>query len=362
VQNNLKSILGFVGVMLIAFCLWYLRTIVAYVLLAGVLSFIGSPLTNFFDNIKFKKFDFPRSVAAAITLLVMIGAIVGFISLFAPLIALEAQVISSIKVDDVLQNLDEPIAQVEVLMGKYNITANTDTDYLQNKITELVNLSNITNIFSNIFGTLGNIFIAFFSISFICFFFLKEEGLFHQMLISFSPKKYVDKVKKILSNTKHLLTRYFIGILIQTTIIAIIISGGLAIIGVKNALIIGVFAGIINIIPYVGPIIGAMVGIVLSITTNLELDFYYELMPMAFKICVLFASMQMLDNFLLQPIIFSNSVNAHPLEIFLVILIAGTVAGISGMIFAIPFYTFIRIIAKEFLSQFEIVKSLTKNI
>ena len=72
--------------------------------------------------------------------------------------------------------------------------------------------------------------------------------------------------------------------------------------------------------------------------------------------------MQMLDNFLLQPIIFSNSVNAHPLEIFLVILIAGTVAGISGMIFAIPFYTFIRIIAKEFLSQFEIVKSLTKNI
>ena len=143
------------------------------------------------DNIKFKKFDFPRSVAAAITLLVMIGALVGFISLFAPLIALEAQVISSIKVDDVLQNLDEPIAQVEALMGKYNITANTDTDYLQNKITELVNLSNITNIFSNIFGTLGNIFIAFFSISFICFFFLKEDGLFHQMLISFSPKKYV---------------------------------------------------------------------------------------------------------------------------------------------------------------------------
>ena len=72
--------------------------------------------------------------------------------------------------------------------------------------------------------------------------------------------------------------------------------------------------------------------------------------------------MQLIDNFLFQPLIFSNSVKAHPLEIFLVVLSAGIIWGISGMIVAIPFYTLLRIIAKEFLSEFKVIEQLTKNI
>jgi predicted PurR-regulated permease PerM len=69
-----------------------------------------------------------------------------------------------------------------------------------------------------------------------------------------------------------------------------------------------------------------------------------------------------LDAALIQPFIFSKSVKAHPLEVFLVILVAGTVAGIPGMIFAIPSYTIFRVIAREFLSGFKIIRKLTEKI
>jgi predicted PurR-regulated permease PerM len=131
---------------------------------------------------------------------------------------------------------------------------------------------------------------------------------------------------------------------------------------IENAFLIGFLAGIINVIPYVGPLIGALFGVILGITTNLELDFYSQLIPLSFKIISVFAVMQMIDNFIIQPIIFSNSVKAHPLEIFIIILSAGTIWGITGMLVAIPFYTVIRVIAKEFLSEFKIVQLITKDI
>ena len=163
-------------------------------------------------------------------------------------------------------------------------------------------------------------------------------------------------------NVKGLLTRYFIGVILQIAIITIIVSIGLSLLGIKNAVLIGLLAGIINVIPYVGPLIGASLGIIIGISTNLDLEFYTQMIPLIIKICLVFGTMQLVDNFILQPIIFSNSVKAHPLEVFLVVISAGTIWGISGMVIAIPFYTFLRVIAKEFLYEFKIIQELTKNI
>ena len=72
--------------------------------------------------------------------------------------------------------------------------------------------------------------------------------------------------------------------------------------------------------------------------------------------------MQLIDNFVFQPLIFSNSVKAHPLEIFIVIFSAGLLFGITAMLVAIPFYTIFRVMAKEFLHDFKFVQKLTRNI
>ena len=109
----------------------------------------------------------------------------------------------------------------------------------------------------------------------------------------------------------------------------------------------------------VGVIIGAAFGIFITISSNLGIDFYAELAPMLIKVFVVFQVVQIIDNNLIQPYIFSKSVLAHPLEIFIMILVGAQVAGILGIILAIPVYTIIRVIAKEFLYQFKIVKQLT---
>jgi predicted PurR-regulated permease PerM len=133
-------------------------------------------------------------------------------------------------------------------------------------------------------------------------------------------------------------------------------------VGTSHVLIIALFAALINVIPYIGPLIGFVFGITVGVVTHLDLNFYSELLPMLGYMTIVFGVVQLLDNFVVQPMIFSNSVKAHPLEIFLVILAAGMVAGIFGMVVAIPTYTIIRVVAKEFFSQHRFVKKLTENI
>ena len=177
-----------------------------------------------------------------------------------------------------------------------------------------------------------------------------------------TPEKYHEQANRVIQNAKHLLTRYFVGILIQISLITLFDTLGLTIVGAKYPLAIGFFAGLINVIPYIGPLIGTTVGLVIGLISNINADFYSQLLPLLLLMLAVFLIVQLMDNMIFQPLIFSNSVNAHPLEIFLIIIAAGTLAGIPGMILAVPGYTFVRIIAKEFFHEFRIVKSLTKNI
>jgi predicted PurR-regulated permease PerM len=132
--------------------------------------------------------------------------------------------------------------------------------------------------------------------------------------------------------------------------------------GVKNALLIGFFAGIMNVIPYVGPIIAAAVGMVITLSSNMELSFYDEMIPLLTKVGIVFIATRLIDDIILQPNIFSKSVKAHPLEIFIIVLVGAKVGGILGMVLAIPFYTAFRVIGKVFLSEFKVIQSLTRNM
>jgi len=158
--------------------------------------------------------------------------------------------------------------------------------------------------------------------------------------------------------------RYFIGIGGQITSIMILITIGMSIVGIdfRLAMTIALIIGLLNVIPYLGPFLGGSIGILLGIANNLHLDFGSELLPLIGYMFLVVLIVQIMDNVLFQPFIFSSSVKSHPLEIFLVIMVAGTTAGIPGMILGIPSYVVIRVFAKEFFSQFRVVKKLTRNI
>lgn len=307
----------------------------------------------------------PRSAAAILAMLVLGIISIAFLSIFIPVVNSEAQSLSQIDVQLVAENFKEPIKIIENilndngLLGEENISL---YDYFQNRLKELVNFGNITSIVNSFFSVLGNVFIAYFSILFILFFFLRDPEIISGSVKSLLGNEQEDRIRKVYYNVKSLLKRYLLGILLQLSIIAIYLSVMLYFVGLKNAILIGVFAALFNIIPYIGPFIGAMVGLILGLATSLHLDIMVELVPLGLKIMAVFASAQLIDNFILQPFIFSASVKAHPLEVFLVVLCAASLGGVLGMVVAIPVYTIIRVVAKEFLSEFEIVKSLTRDI
>ena len=188
--------------------------------------------------------------------------------------------------------------------------------------------------------------------------------MFSQAILLIIPDKHVEATKHALASTQRLLMRYFTGILLQITGIITLVTIGLTIVGVgfKHSLVIGLMAGMFNVIPYIGPLLGTVFGILLGMATHLEMDFYTELLPMAGWMLLVFIIVQITDNVIFQPLIYSSSVNAHPMEIFLVIMIAGSLAGIAGMILAIPTYTIIRVFAKEFFNKIKVVKKLTEKI
>ncbi|HRY99790.1 MAG TPA: AI-2E family transporter, partial [Bacteroidales bacterium] len=170
------------------------------------------------------------------------------------------------------------------------------------------------------------------------------------------------EVDNILTSTRYLLSRYFLGICLEILIMMTMITAFLTILGVKGALLIGFLGGLMNIIPYLGPVIGAILGVLIGASTQLSLGVYADLYVLIFKIVGSFSVAKLIDDMVLQPMIYSKSVKAHPLEIFLVIMIAGSLAGVPGMMLAIPSYTVLRIVAKEFLSGMRVVKKLTEDI
>ena len=324
-------------------------------------------MVKFLNKLHFKKLRIPNFISALITVIVIWILVLTFFRIFIPLIAHQASELSSIDADAVMNNLQEPLEKLEHLFVKFNINSDMDQSmdqYLTEKFMSIVNVSMISNIFGSLAGILGNIFIAAFSISFITFFFLKDQGLFSNGILIFIPDKYLEKVENMLGSIKKLLTRYFTGIFVQISGIIILVSLGLTLVGINfsDALVIALIVGLFNVIPYLGPVIGAILGLVLSLAINLDLAFYTELLPLLGKISIVFIIVQVVDNIVFQPFIYSSSVHAHPLEIFLVIMMAGSLFGITGMILAIPSYTIIRVIAKEFFNKLKVVKKLTEKI
>lgn len=364
-NQNLKILLGGIALLLLLFVVWYLRVIVAYILISAVLSIVGKPIMEFLGKIKLGKKRLPDSLKAGLTLFFFIALLGGLLALVVPLVVQEARIISAIDTNQLLNNIEVPLEQFSAYLQQYNIAQDPKAatlELLRSKVGGILNVANLSDIANSIFGILGNISVAFFSISFITFFFLKEMGMAKNMVLAATPHRWSDKMAAVLTTTKQLLTRYFIGIFIQICLITFLLTSGLSILGVEYAFLIGFLAAIINIIPYLGPIIGMIVGLVVGLTAQPEIDFYTQMLPLASKMIGVFLTVQLLDNLVFQPYIFSNSVYAHPLEIFLVILIAGKIAGIPGMILAVPTYTFMRVVAQTFLSQFKLVQALTKNL
>ena len=366
-KPTLRNILIFLGILLLLACAWFFRNIVVYILVSGVLSIMGRPLVDLFCRIKVRKWSFPRTLSALITLCIIWGMIILFFVIFIPLITTQVNYLSTIDSERIVQLIANPLNKVENLFRAFNkdITSELSIqDYIVNKVAGVLNIALIQNFLGSIIGIMGNFIVAVFSITFITFFFLKDQRLFYESILMWVPDTYVDNVTRALHSIQNLLTRYFIGILIQSTCIMILITIGMTIAGIdfQQALVMGLILGILNVIPYVGPWIGLFIAIIMGVASHMNQDFTTVVIPLVTYMIIVEAITHLIDNVVFQPVIFSNSVKAHPLEIFVVVLAAGFAAGIPGMILGIPAYTVLRVFAREFFNNFKAVQRITSSL
>lgn len=362
---NSTRIAGTVAaIAVIAFMGWYFSNILAYFLVAMVLSVIGHPLVKILSNFRIGRFRIPHTVSCIIALLLIIAIFALFISLFVPLVTNQAALISRIDMDSLNENLRGSLIWFEQKMHTTGLLARDQTliVFINENIENLINLGRVSKFLDNILSFAGSLFIGIFSIIFITFFLLKEQHLVSRFTLLIVPERYHTETRNVFSQSKYLLTRYFIGICIEVISMITLISLGLMILGIDNAMLIGFLGGMMNVIPYLGPVIGASMGVVLGITTVISAGAFDQILPVVLIILSTFAGANLIDNLVLQPFIYSSSVKAHPLEIFVVLLMGGSLAGIIGMILAIPAYTVIRVIAGQFLSQFRLVQKLTERM
>ncbi len=364
----MKQVLKYTGyiltVLIIAYLLYKFYYIIVWIFVAAALSFMGAPLVKSFDSFHIRKIRIPHGLSALLALLIIVLIFLGLIAVFVPLIISQADTISRIDVSALTQSLEGPMEWLnEKIRGLGALPEGQSIqDFLVEKVKSVVNVGNVGEMISRFISAAGNIFVGLFSIVFIAFFFLKDDTLFEDTLLLFIPEKKHASTHKVIEESKKLLIRYYLGVILELICVMTLITVGLKIFGIKNALLIGFSGGMMNIIPYIGPWIGAIIGIVLGITSTLAFGSYNELMPAVLKLAGVFAVVNFIDNNILVPVIYSKSVKSHPLEIFIVIIVGGGLAGIVGMLFAVPVYTLFRVIAGEFFQQFRIVKKITETI
>jgi predicted PurR-regulated permease PerM len=333
-----------------------IQSILLYLVVSLLLTLIGNPFLDFFK----KRLKFNHLFATLSTLLIFIFMIFGFIMLFVPLVLSQGENLSLLNTNSIEKNITQLTNQITLFLDEHQL--DSAKILKEADITSKINFNFIPNFLNTILSTVSSLGVALGSILFITFFFLKDRLMFIVSAKKLIPDSHEEQILNSLDKINNLLTRYFIGLLLQLFIVFVMYLIVLVIFGVENALVIAFLCAVLNIIPYVGPLIASFLAAILSMLSNLGADFQSEILPTTIYVMIGFWLVQLIDNNLSQPLIFSKSVSSHPLEIFLVILSAGFLFGIVGMVIAVPLYTIIKVIGKEFFPENKLIKLLTKDI
>jgi predicted PurR-regulated permease PerM len=351
-QTRLYIQLGLLALSLVLLG-WYFTAIVIYISIAIIVSLVGRPLVVFFKKIQIKGFRPSNTLGALLALITIFGAFALIIFIVGPLLSNQAALVASIDFKALNNHFSGEIAQLNLFVKEYKLLPNGASlnDYIEDKFTKLFDFNLFSGAATRLISATGSLLMGFFSILFLGFFFLKEPWLVHDAILLFTPHSFEDKMKGVIEDSRILLSRYFTGLLIEIASMMFILSVLLSLFGIKNALLIGFLGGLFNVIPYLGPIIGATIGALMTLVYLVAYGQYDQILYGVLVVIGSFSLANLFDNLVLQPVIYSKSVKAHPVEIFLVIIMASQIAGIGGMIAAIPTYTVIKVIVKAVASR-----------
>ena len=345
-SSVLVRLCGFAIVLLLA---WYFSGLVLYIFLAYIFALIGKPIAHTINSIKIYKFRIPYGISTLLTMMALILFFVLVICFFVPVLTREAQVIAGINYDELSRNLSYLLNNIQDFLHSNNLMDRNVTlvGLITAEIKNFANLTNFSNILTGLMSATSSFLMGLFAVFFLTFFFIKDDIRFDRLAFILFGEQHSVRLTVVSEKINKLLSRYFIGLLIEIATMITLLYIGMSIFGIRAALLMACFGGVLNAIPYLGPLIGAVCACLFGAVDCLSVNDYHAIMPTMLEIAGTFIVANLIDNIVLQPLIYSQSIKAHPIEIFLVIIMGGSLAGIMGMLFAIPVYTMIRTIAVE---------------
>lgn len=329
-ERVVKSVLGLAGISVLGLLLYYYGTLVGYALIAMIISYILDPLVN-----RMQSAGMNRTWAIALTLSGLILILIWISTNIIPIIANQmVELAGQLNIQNI-QNITRQIEQ-RLIRDFSFLPAGFLSDNLIQVLQNLFNVGELPSAVSNLIGIFTNIFYAALIIPFATFFFLKDGTKIRRDILRIVPNKYFETTLSLIDKIETRLGIYFRSVMLQSLIVALTSWLGLSIVGLNNALSVGIAVGLANTIPYFGPIIGYILSIIVSI---IEVGNFSLVLPCIVAILMV----QILDNIVLQPFIFSRSADMHPVAILFIIMIGAETAGILGMLVAIPTATIIKI-------------------
>lgn len=371
-QSNVEKLAGFVlwasFLAVVGLLCWYFRNVLIYIVLAIVVSLLSRPLALFLGKVRIKNRYVPDWLSSLLSILCVLGGFILIVTQVIPVVTgiiKEASFFSNLSLFDgtIADTVNGWAISIFPSLGKDFDAISVLLDYFKGTFSDI----SITGILGSMASAMVNLVIGLFSVVFISFFLVKDPKLVAKVAAALVPDRIEDSVMEAIGDIEHLLSRYFVGLTLEMIAVAFFNFLGLwliARIGPTYALGIAFIAGILNILPYVGPLIGEVLGVALCLVLKYGAGIGLDVNIMVFAVIVfaIMLSVQFIDNFVLQPIIYSTSIQSTPLEIFIVLLVSGHVGGILGMLAAIPIYTVIRVVAGRFFYNHKAVRRLMPDL
>lgn len=344
----------------------YFSSVLADIGVAIVVSMIAKPLMELMRKVKIKGKSAPDWALALFSIILILLVLTGLFAGLVPVVAKVAANIGNASSNGGMFVISANLANINGFLVK---TFNLDNDFcLESSLVDLIrsasNFGAVKTMLGSVASTTINFFVGLFSVVFISFFLIKDKTMLSRIFLSLTPDRLEEKVSEALANVENLLSRYFLGLLIEVVCVGFIDFVGLWLIAgldFESSVGVGFFVGMLNIIPYIGPVLGCIFGTSMGVIINFAgvgAGAGGTFWTFIVIVLCIFVVSNLIDEFVFQPIIYSRSIQSHPLEIFIVLLLAGTISGVVGMLVAIPVYTVLRVVAIKFFPDVKFIRAL----
>lgn len=334
ISISTSSVLKILGILAAVWFVVMIRDIVMLIIFAIILASAVEPLT---ERLEKKKISRVISVSVIYVLVIAIlGATIFFLA--PPIIDQSRQLI--LEIPQFIESLSQKFEIVRDLAFKYNLTGS-----LENFISSVKSSLNVENIFSSLFVTTRAFFggiIAAVIVLAISFYMSVEKGGLKQFINTLTPKRHSENVMRLVKKSQDKLGKWIKGQLAVILIIGLLDYVGLMLLGVKYALLLGILGAVLEIIPYAGPIIATIFAVLIGLA---------QAPLIALFAGIWFWIVQQIENHVVTPKIMQTAVGLNPVVVILALLIGTKIAGVFGLVLAVPVAAVLEVFVSEFMGN-----------